>query len=153
MDLEYKEEYIMQPQLVYAGVDVAKTTLVTHCQGVDRTFPNTPEGRQQLLAWLATLVPDHAAVVCEATGGYEQPLVRAAQAGGVPCTVRQLARCRHYAKALGQLAKTDAIDARRSARMACAIQPTPKAAAAAVQQQLTTLTRQRQQLRAQLQPL
>jgi hypothetical protein len=57
LDPEYKQEYLMQAQLVYAGVDIAKTTLVVHFQGCDARFPNTTEGCQQLPAWLAKLNP------------------------------------------------------------------------------------------------
>lgn len=142
----------MHRELVYAGVDVAKATLVIHFDGHDRRFANTPEGCQQLLAWVTHQRSD-IALACEATGGYEQTLVQVALAAQVPCAVLQPTRCRYYAKAIGQLAKTDPIDAKLIARMANAIQPAPKLLADQSQQQLSLMVNQRQQLQRQLQPL
>lgn len=142
----------MPVKRVYAGVDVSKSTLVVHFEGQDRSFDNTREGGEKLLEWLVALQLD-AAVACEATGGYEARLVEAVQSAGLVCAVLQPARCRHYARAIGQLAKTDPIDARLIARMANAIQPQDRRILVGAERQLATLVHQRQQLRRQLQPL
>lgn len=142
----------MAVKRVYAGVDVSKTTLVVHFEGQERRFDNTAQGGEKLLEWLGQWRAD-VAVACEATGGYEACLVEAVQSAGLVCAVLQPARCRHYARAIGQLAKTDPIDARLIARMANALQPEGRRSLDDAERQLATLVRQRQQLRRQLQPL
>jgi transposase len=66
-----------------------------------------------------------ARIVIEATGRLEQPFVRAALAKGLPVVVLSPLKIRRYAGAIGQLAKTDAIDARLIARFAAAVKPVP----------------------------
>ncbi len=58
-------------------------------------------------------------VVVEATGGYEQLVLATLQELGLPVVLLQPVRARHFAKAVGQKAKTDAIDAAVLAHMAC----------------------------------
>lgn len=62
-------------------------------------------------------------IVIEATGRLEQPFVRAALAKGLPVVVVSPLKVRRYAGAIGQLAKTDAIDARLIAQFGAAIEP------------------------------
>lgn len=62
-------------------------------------------------------------IVIEATGRLEQPFVRAALAKGLPVTVVSPLKVRRYAGAIGQLAKTDDIDARLIAQFAAAVKP------------------------------
>lgn len=59
----------------------------------------------------------------EATGRLEQPFVRAALERGLPVVVVSPLKVRRYAGAIGQLAKTDAIDARLIARFGAAVRP------------------------------
>jgi hypothetical protein len=56
-------------------------------------------------------------------GRLEQPLVRAALAKGLPVVVISPLKVRRYAGAIGQLAKTDAIDARLIAQFGAAVKP------------------------------
>lgn len=93
------------------GIDVSKRSLDVSPPG-DGTccYENSPGGIKELLAALRAAVPD-AHVVCEATGGYERPLVRALLGAGIKVSVVQPGRVRHFAKAAGLLAKTDRIDA------------------------------------------
>lgn len=98
--------------IVYIGVDVAKSTLQFHgpCARSTTQIPNQPQQLLPLLRTLRTRYPSlH--LVCEATGGYERRLLLAAHALGLPCSVVDPWRVRHYAKGLGRLEKTDAIDA------------------------------------------
>jgi transposase len=53
-----------------------------------------------------------ALVVMEATGGYEAALACALQAAGLSVAVVNPRQARDFAKSMGQLAKTDAVDAR-----------------------------------------
>jgi transposase len=62
-------------------------------------------------------------IVIEATGRLEQPFARAALAQGLPVIVVSPLKVRRYAAAIGQLAKTDAIDARLIARFGADLKP------------------------------
>ena len=100
------------------GIDVGKANLdvaVDGLPGVSR-YANSRSGITQLVKWLKAL--DAPRIVVEATGGYEEPVLEA-------CCDAQLWVCRinprqarDFAKATGELAKTDAIDARLLALMA-----------------------------------
>ena len=100
----------MKPQpTCHAGIDVSKSKLDLFLPsgGKAASFPNTAKGLARLLASL----PRGCHAVCEATGGYERPLVSACLGAGVPVSVVCPSRVRHHALASGQLAKTDSIDA------------------------------------------
>lgn len=97
---------------VFVGIDVAKATLDlarSNADGTD-TFTNDAPGIKKLIAMLRRLKPT--LIVIEATGGYEQPALGAMLDADLPVALAQPAHVRHLAKALGILAKTDAIDAR-----------------------------------------
>ena len=83
-------------------------------------FGNTPVGYARLLAWLSP----HALrlVVLEATGGYEQAALDALHAAGLPMVRLNPRQARDFAKATGQLAKTDTLDARVLAQMAAVLE-------------------------------
>jgi transposase len=65
-------------------------------------------------------------VVVEATGGYESPLTVALALAGIPVAVVNPRQVRDFAKAIGRLAKTDAIDAEVLAQFAEVIKPEPR---------------------------
>lgn len=92
------------------GIDVSKATLeVAIHQGVSRQFDNTAAGHRQLTAWLKTLPVRR--VVLEPTGGYEQQVLDALHAAGLPMVRANARQVRDFARATGQLAKTDRLDA------------------------------------------
>ena len=62
-------------------------------------------------------------IVLEATGGLEVPLTGALAAAGLPVVVINPRQVRDFARATGQLAKTDRLDAQILARFAEAIRP------------------------------
>jgi transposase len=62
-------------------------------------------------------------VVVEATGGFETALVAAAAIAQLPIVVVNPKQVRHFAKAIGRLAKTDSIDAEVIARFAEVVRP------------------------------
>jgi transposase len=100
----------MHPQIAtYVGVDVAKDSLAVRSAHAAKvvTVPNTA---QALSAWLAGL-PAGAHLVCEATGRHHRLLQRLCAERGVPVSCVNPARARDYARSLGWLEKTDAIDA------------------------------------------
>ncbi len=109
----------------YVGIDVSKATLDVAVHGASevRAFANNPTGFRQLVAWL---LPQHPRqVVLEATGGYEQAALDALFIAGLPMARVNPRQVRDFAKALGQLAKTDRLDARVLAQLAAAVPLTP----------------------------
>ena len=130
--------------IVYAGVDVAKATLQVHLQGRQTEFQNTPSGLRQLRQALQQTPGVH--VVCEATGGYERALVHALHQEQIPVSVTNPAQVRAAARAGGQRAKTDRIDARRLTDYGQRYQPAPTPPTTATQEQLVALTQWLQQL-------
>ena len=108
---------------VNVGIDVGKAQLdaYIHERDLHISTPNTPQGIRQLLGRLNRYTL--ARVVVEATGRYERPLVEAALKKSMPIAVVNPLRIRRHAGALGQLAKTDKIDAALIAHFAASIQP------------------------------
>ena len=94
------------------GIDVSSKNLDVAVSDSTRVrqFANSDEGLQQLIIWLQELQP--ACVCCEATGGLERRLVQWLHDHDLPVAVVNPRQVRDFARALGQLAKTDAIDAR-----------------------------------------
>ena len=66
-------------------------------------------------------------MVFEATGGYEVTVAVALAAGGLPLVVANPRQIRDFARATGQLAKTDTLDARAIALFAAAVRPAVRA--------------------------
>lgn len=96
---------------VVAGIDVGKWRLdVSVAQGPVRSFANTPEGIATLLNWIAS--QDASEAVCEPTGGYEREVVRRLWESGLRVHVAHPNKVRNFARAAGQEAKTDVLDAR-----------------------------------------
>lgn len=107
--------------LFYVGIDVCKQFLDVHIVplGKARRFRNTPQGWQAFVDWLCSLGgPCVGRIAMEASGGYERRVARFLRGQGLPVSVLNPRRVRDYARALGRLAKTDAIDARVIAEMA-----------------------------------
>jgi transposase len=130
--------------ILYVGLDVAKLSLQLHLVDRFHTLANDAKGHAQLLKRLRTHPNAH--VVCEATGGYEQSLVRALQAAGIPVSVLEAGRVRYFARAQGQRAKTDPIDAAVLSEYGQTFQPAPLPLASPQQQQLADLAQRRRQL-------
>ena len=129
---------------IYSGLDIAKLNLQLHLAGRVYDLPNTAAGHRRLLK-LLTPQPG-IQVVCEATGGYERDVVAALQAAQIPVSVLNPARVRHFARATGQRAKTDDIDAAVLSAYGQALQPKPTAPRTEQEQQLAELIRRRVQV-------
>ena len=129
---------------VHAGLDIAKASLQLHLQGQSLDLPNTPAGHAQLVKRLAALPGAH--VVCEATGGYERAVVAALHAARIPVSVINPARVRQFARASGELAKTDPIDAAVLTAFGRAFAPTPTEPRTATEIKLAALVTRRAQL-------
>ena len=65
-------------------------------------------------------------MVLQATGGLELALTGALMAAGLPLVVAHPRQVRDFAKATGQLAKTDALDAHVLDRFAEVVRPAPR---------------------------
>jgi transposase len=108
--------------VVVAGIDVAKPHVdvaVLGAQIKGQRFDNEPEGHSTLAAALCSLGME--LVVMEATGGYEAALACALQAAGLRVAVVNPKQARDFARAMGQRAKTDRIDARVLAELAAVL--------------------------------
>jgi transposase len=128
------------------GIDVAKGWLDvarSDAPGVTR-FANADGGVAALVAALVSAPP--ALVVLEATGGYERRVVAALEAAGLAVAVVNPRQVRDFARASGQLAKTDALDAQVLAAYAERMRPEPRPQPAAVRAELASLLARRRQL-------
>ena len=146
------------------GIDVAKAHLdiALRPTGAQWQVPNTEAGMADLVARLRPQRPT--LVVLEATGGWERLAVATVVEAEVPVAVVNPRQVRDFAKAVGQLAKPDALDAQLLARCAEVGRPTPHpvpeaqapalAALLARRRQLVTmLTAERQRLAQALAPV
>ena len=110
------------PQVV-VGIDVSKDRFDVHVWPTNEAFraDNTPIGIAQLLERLRPL--GVMLVVVEATGRYERRVAFELMSGGFEVAVVNPRQPRDFAKASGQLAKTDAIDAEILAQFGAVIGP------------------------------
>jgi transposase len=139
----------MNPTLVHAGLDIAKATLDLHLQGQAWSFPHDPPGCADLLARLQ-LCGGPVQVICEATGGWERPILGALHAAGQAVSVVNPRQVRDFARSRGQRAKTDRLDARILAEFGAAHHPTPTPAPSPIQSELAAWVTRREQVQAML---
>lgn len=111
---------------VYIGIDVAKDRLEVHVLPGGEAFAvaRDGEGVEDLADRLGSLNP--ALIVLEATGGFEMVVVGALAAARLPLAVVNPRQIRAFARAVGQLAKTDALDAKIIALFAQRVHPEPR---------------------------
>ena len=129
----------------YIGIDVSKKTLQIDAANLAPTCPNQAKALQ---VWLRQL-PACAHLVLEATGGYERLLATLAHRAGVPVSIVNPVRVRAFAKACGQRAKTDRIDAAVITDYARCLQPAPTPSVSAAHARALELLRGRQALVSQ----
>jgi transposase len=130
----------------FIGIDICKQSLEVAAYDRDYQFrcPNKASAYGELTAELISLQP--ALIVLEATGGLERPLLTALNASGLPVVAVNPRQVRDFAKALGQLAKTDRLDARVLAHFAAAIKPPLRPIKSQDDQELDALAGRRAQL-------
>ncbi|MBI3603734.1 MAG: IS110 family transposase [Nitrospirae bacterium] len=128
------------------GIDVSKAPvdLAVRPSGTRWSSPNDEAGLRATVARVAELQPT--LVVLEATGALDLPLVGALAAAGWPVVVVNPRQVRDFAKATGQLAKTDALDAAVLARFGEAVRPAPRPLPDPATQALAALLTRRRQL-------
>jgi transposase len=113
----------MEDVLTFVGIDVSKARLdvASHPAGATQSVANDATGIKTLVEQLRAVKP--LLIVLEATGGIERSVVRALVGAELPVAVTNPRQVRDFAKATGQLAKTDVLDAQILARFAEAMRP------------------------------
>ena len=108
-------------ELSFIGIDVSKDSLELAMdeKGKTQCLSNNDDGVIKLLAAIKSAGGNVGAVVLEATGGFERLSAVALCRAGLPVMVINPRQARDFAKAMGHLAKTDAIDARVLSHFAC----------------------------------
>ena len=140
----------MKQKETYVGIDVgkARVDVAIRPDGDLWSVDYDESGVRELVSVLETLEP--AAVLLEATGGLEVPLVSALAAAALPVVVVNPRQVRDFARATGKLAKTDALDAQVLAHFAEAVRPPVRPLRDADTQELNSLTTRRNQLMTML---
>jgi len=128
------------------GIDVSKATLdiASLPTGESWTVTNDDLGLAELTPRLVALTP--VLVVLEATGGFETLAAVTLAKAGLPVAVVNPRQVRDFAKALGRLAKTDALDAGILAEFAQRVRPEPRPLPDEAAQLLDGLLTRRRQL-------
>ena len=131
---------------MFVGIDVSKDRLDVHVRPSGEAFAvaRHGEGLDDLVGRLRALPA--VLVVLEATGGYETVVAAALAAANLPLVVVNPRQIRDFARAAGQLAKTDRLDARIIARFAEAMRPEPRLVPDAAAQALGELVARRRQI-------
>ena len=85
-------------------------------------------------------------IVLEPTGGFEMLVVAELTHAGLPVAVVNAKRVRDFARATGQIAKTDKLDAKVLAHFAAAVRPAVRSLRTEQEEQLTALMTRRRQV-------
>ena len=136
----------MQKQASFVGIDISKNSLDVHILPEDarHSYPYEPQKVKALIKKLKQLKP--VLIVMEATGGYELVVASKLAEAKLPVAVVNPRQVRDYARAIGKLAKTDAIDAYVIARFSQDVRPEAREQLTLKEQQLKELIMRRQQL-------
>lgn len=128
------------------GIDVSKATLDVVVLPVRRRFsvPNNALGIRRLIRALRVDTPHR--IVLEATSSLHIAATDALHAAGLPVVVANPRHIRDFARSIGQLAKTDALDAYVIARYADAVTPPIRELPDGLARELQALVARRRQL-------
>src|SRR6185503_19219739 len=128
------------------GIDVSKETLDIAVHETETHWTSKHEFTEfpQLVKSLSALQPTR--IIIEASGGVENLLVSYLAAAGLPVIVVNPRQVRDFARATGQLAKTDRLDALVLARFGATIEPDIRQLKSAETQELEALVARRTQL-------
>ena len=131
---------------MFVGIDVSKDRLDVHIRPTGEVFAVARDGAglEQLVGKLRTIAPS--LIVLEATGGFETVVAASLAAAGLPLAVVNPRQIRAFAKACGQLAKTDKLDAAVIAHFADAVQPPARGVPDEAARALAELLTRRRQL-------
>ena len=111
---------------IFVGIDVSKKHLDVATRGKEKEWQQTNDnkGIMDIVKTLTELGPT--LIVLEASGGWEMSLVAELAFAKLPVAIVNPTRTRAFARATGQLAKTDKLDARALAWFAQAVRPKVK---------------------------
>jgi transposase len=130
----------------FVGIDVSKNSLDLRIEPVGQSLQVAYDdtGVSEICQRLTEVSPT--LIVMEATGGLETRLASELAAQGLPVAVINPRQARDFAKATGQLAKTDQVDAAVLAAFAQAIRPAVRPLKDADTRELGDLVTRRRQL-------
>lgn len=131
---------------IYVGIDVSKETLDVALGVGGRVFQTGNDDRAHRKLSKQLGKSDVELVVLEASGGYERPLVAELAVAGLPVAVVNPRQVRDFARAMGKLAKTDALDAHVLAEFGERVRPEPRAMPDEQTLQLAALSTRRRQI-------
>lgn len=136
----------MEKASTFIGIDVSKAQLdvAVYPSGECESVSNEDAGIRELVKRLTALQP--ALIVLEATGGWERQVLRALAGAELPVVAINPRQVRDFAKATGQLAKTDRIDARILSRFAQAVRPDVRPLPDEITSELRALVARRRQV-------
>lgn len=131
---------------MFVGIDVSKDRLDVHLRPSGEAFAVARDGAgiDALADRLRRIGPE--LVVLEATGGFETVVAAGLAAAGLALAVVNPRQIRAFARAVGRLAKTDALDAAVIAHFAEAVRPQPRPVPAPQAQALGELVARRRQI-------
>jgi len=134
----------------FVGIDVSKRWLDVAIgrQGESFRATNDCDGIEGLTEQFGCMRPR--LIVLEATGGWEVKLAVSLAGAGLPVAVINPRQVREFARSIGKLAKTDAIDARVLAHFGEALRPEPRQIPDATEYELRALVRRRRDLMANI---
>jgi len=131
---------------LFVGIDVSKERLDVGvgANGASWAVDNNLSGLSSLKDRLKELKPT--LIVLESTGGFESLALAELYIAGFSIARVNPGRVREFSKSIGQLAKTDRLDAHLLARYAEAVRPAPSVLPSAADQELAALVNRRRQL-------
>ena len=131
---------------IFVGIDVSKAWLDIAVHEKEETFraSNDEIGIASLVKRLKKLKAS--LIVLEPTGGFEMLVVAQLTHAGLPVAVVNAKRVRDFARATGQIAKTDKLDAKVLAHFAAAVRPAIRSLRTEQEEQLTALMTRRRQV-------
>lgn len=135
-----------EDSLMYVGIDVGKryVDVAFGSDGKVERFPNDDEGAAQIEQKLRGVSVGR--IVLEASGGYQRQLLTVLLTAGLPAVAVNARQVRDFAKAVGRLEKTDAVDARVLALFAERVRPEVRPAVAPELEELQAWLARRRQL-------
>jgi transposase len=142
-----RKECLVSTELpAQVGIDVSKSTLDVAIEPAHQGWQvtNDEHGIRLVVERLSELRPER--IVLEATGGYELPLLAALGCAELPAVAVNPRQVREFAKALGRLAKTDALDAQVLAQFAAVVKPELRPLPDSATRELAGLLARRRQL-------
>jgi hypothetical protein len=90
--------YHVKKELVYLGVDIAKSYLDAAVGNEKRRFSNDMLGHRELIKWVKQINTSPVQVICESSGGYERALVQTLARAQVKVSLVQANRVRQFAR-------------------------------------------------------